>query len=85
MRVSTLYSKAAKDLSIPEKRVRKIYQEYWRFCIDSIRELSLDENTDEDYFDGLRSGFFIQKVGRFYCDYKNFNKRNKHTKNAEDK
>ena len=95
MRVSKLYPKVAKELGISEDRVREIYQAYWKFYLDKVRELPLKDGMTQEDFNGLKSGFHIQKIGKFYCNYKTYTrvmkvkekitkKYNKNVKDNED-
>lgn len=74
MRVSNLYPEVAKELGMSEARVRDIYQAYWQFYIDKVRELPIREGMTQEDFKGLKSGFHIQKIGKFFCNYKTYNK-----------
>ena len=74
MRVSSLYSQVAKELGVPESKVKEIYQAYWKFYLDKVRELPFKKDMTPDDFKGLKSGFHMQKIGKFYCDYTTYDR-----------
>lgn len=90
MRVRNLYSEVAKELGISRDRVSMIYSAYWNCIRDGLKALDLHDGMDKGDFEGKKYGFYIQKVGRLYCDYPTYRARNrklmriKEKRNAED-
>lgn len=72
MRVSNIYSDVAKSLGMPEERVKKIYNSFWKFYKDTVALIPFDKGLDEEYFKTHKTGFVAQGLGRFYCDYKRY-------------
>lgn len=91
MTVKTLYKKVAKELGTTEDRVQMIYSAYWNCIRDGLKALDIHDDMSRDDFVGNKYGYFIQKVGRLYCDFKTYRRRNsrlikvKARRNAEDK
>lgn len=88
MKVTSLYSQVAKELGISRERVSMIYSAYWNCIKDGIKSFDLHNGMTKEDFEGKRYGYFIQKVGKLYCDYPAYRRRNNKLlnskRNAED-
>lgn len=88
MKVNSIYNQVAKELGIPKERVRMIYSAYWNCIKDGIKSFDLHDGMTKEDFEGKRYGYFIQKVGKLYCDYSVYKRKNNKLlnsrKNAED-
>ena len=61
---------------ISSDRVSMIYSAYWNCIRDGIKALDIHDGMSLEDFKGHKYGFYIQKVGRLYCDYGTYKKRN---------
>lgn len=85
MRVQNLYNSVAKELGTSRERVRMLYSAYWNFIKDGIKELEIHDGMSTEDFTGKKYGFFIQKVGRLYCDYGTYKRKNNRLLKLKDK
>lgn len=67
----------AKELSLPEKVIKKVYKAYWTFIRVHISELPLKEELSEEEFKKLRTSFNLPYLGKLSCTYKRWLNMNK--------
>ena len=92
MKYSDFVDIVSKELDIPAEIVKTAYKSYWIFIRQTIQELPLKEEINEEDFSKLRTNFNIPSLGKLSCTYdkvervkKRFNIINKirHVKDKE--
>lgn len=77
----------AKELELPVDLVRKTYKAYWQFIRDTIQELPLKDDINEEEFQKLKTNFNIPALGKLTCTrdrYLNVKKRFGYIKNLRE-
>lgn len=59
----------ADKLKLPVEVVKKAYESYWLFIRETISELPLKEDLNEEEFNSLRTNFNIPSIGKLSCTY----------------
>ena len=62
----------SRELNLPTDVVVKSYKAYWLFIRQTIEELPLKENMDEETFSRLRTNFNIPNLGKLACTYERY-------------
>lgn len=78
MTYDQIINKVAQELKLPQSIVRSTYKAYWRFIRETIQELPLKEDIDEEQFSKLKTNFNIPSLGKLSCTidrYKNVKKK----------
>lgn len=57
----------SRELKLPVDLVRKTYRAYWKFIRNTIQELPLKEDLDEEEFLTLKTNFNIPSLGKLTC------------------
>lgn len=76
MKVQNLYNSVGKELGISRERVRMLYSGYWNFIKEGIKNLDIHNEMNWDDFNDKKYGFYIQGIGRLYCDYSRYKSQN---------
>lgn len=81
----------SKELNIPKEVVDLAYKSYWMFIKQTIQNLPLKEDIDEEEFSKLRTNFNVPSLGKMVCTFdrmmgvkKRFNYIKKLRENAKD-
>lgn len=69
MKYTDIVKLVSKDLKIPEEVVDLAYKSYWKFIKQTIQELPLKEDINEEEFSKLRTNFNIPSLGKFTCTF----------------
>lgn len=69
MRYPDIISAVSKELDIPREVVDLAYKSYWKFIKQTIQELPLKEDINEEEFSKLRTNFNIPSLGKMVCTY----------------
>lgn len=62
----------SRELNLPTDVVVKSYKAYWLFIRQTIEELPLKEDMDEETFSRLRTNFNIPNLGKLACTYRRY-------------
>ena len=62
----------SRELNLPTDVVVKSYKAYWLFIRQTIEELPLKEDMDEETFSRLRTNFNIPNLGKLACTYERY-------------
>lgn len=62
----------SRELNLPTDVVVKSYKAYWLFIRQTIEELPLKEDIDEETFSKLRTNFNIPNLGKLACTYERY-------------
>lgn len=62
----------SRELNLPTDVVVKSYKAYWLFIRQTIEELPLKEDMDEETFSKLRTNFNIPNLGKLACTYERY-------------
>lgn len=86
-----IISTVSKELNIPKEVVDLAYKSYWMFIKQTIQNLPLKEDIDEEEFSKLRTNFNVPSLGKMVCTFdrmmgvkKRFNYIKKLRENAKD-
>lgn len=86
-----IISAVSKELNIPKEVVDLAYKSYWMFIKQTIQNLPLKEDINEEEFSKLRTHFNIPSLGKMVCTFdrmmgvkKRFNYIKKLRENAKD-
>ena len=69
MRYPDIISAVSKELDIPREVVYLAYKSYWKFIKQTIQELPLKEDINEEEFSKLRTNFNVPSLGKIVCTY----------------
>ena len=69
MRYPDIISAVSKELDIPREVVDLAYKSYWKFIKQTIQELPLKEDINEEEFSKLRTNFNVPSLGKIVCTY----------------
>lgn len=69
MNYSDAVTQLSEELNLPYKVVDKAYRSYWFFIRNTIKELPLKEDIDEEEFSKLKTNFNIPSLGKLSCTY----------------
>ena len=69
MRYPDIISAVSKELDIPREVVDLAYKSYWKFIKQTIQELPLKEDINEEEFSKLRTNFNVPSLGTMVCTY----------------
>lgn len=78
MTLEDIYAKVSEELNIPVEDVKAIYNSFWSFIRETIKQLPLKEDLTDEEFNKLRTNFNIPSVGKLGCSldrYKKIKKR----------
>ena len=64
----------SRELNLPEKTIEGAYKAYWEFIRETIQELPLKEDINEENFNKLRTNFNLPILGKLYCNYDRYRK-----------
>ena len=67
--LKSIYKEVSNKLNIPEEVVKLVYNSYWKFALNIIKELPLDKNLTEEEFNNLRRNINIPSLGKLHCNY----------------
>lgn len=67
-----IISKVSKDLNYSKDIVKKVYQSYWLFIRETLKDINLDQDLTEEEFNKLRVSFNIPSIGKLVCRYKDY-------------
>ena len=62
----------SRELNLPTDVVVKSYKAYWLFIRQTIEELPLKKDMDEETFSRLRTNFNIPNLGKLACTYERY-------------
>ena len=69
MRYQDIINSVSEDMGIPEEVVDSAYKSYWKFIKQTIQELPLKEDINEEEFSRLRTNFNIPSLGKMVCTF----------------
>ena len=69
MRYPDIISAVSKELDISREVVDLAYKSYWKFIKQTIQELPLKEDINEEEFSKLRTNFNVPSLGKIVCTY----------------
>lgn len=69
MKYPDIISAVSKELDIPREVVDLAYKSYWKFIKQTIQELPLKEDINEEGFSKLRTNFNVPSLGKMVCTY----------------
>lgn len=72
MTYTEIISKVSGDINLSPDIVDKTYKAYWLFIRNSIENLPLKEELNEEEFSNLRTNFNIPSLGKMVCTYKKY-------------
>ena len=79
-----IISAVSKELNIPKEVVDLAYKSYWMFIKQTIQNLPLKEDINEEEFSKLRTNFNIPSLGKLSCTYDRASKVKKRYKYIKD-
>ena len=88
MTYDNIVNKVAEELNLPETLIKSTYKAYWQFIRDTIQNLPLKEDMDEEEFSKLKTNFNIPSLGKLTCTrdrYLGVKKRFEYIKNLREK
>lgn len=88
MTYDNIVNKVAEELNLPETLIKSTYKAYWQFIRDTIQNLPLKEDMDEEEFSRLKTNFNIPSLGKLTCTrdrYLGVKKRFEYIKNIREK
>ena len=88
MNYSEIVSKVSEDTGITADIVDRIYKSFWLFVKDTIQNLPLKDNLNEEDFNKLRTNFNIPSLGKLTCTYQRYigvKERFRHIKKLREK
>lgn len=80
-----IYLKVSKELNIPVEIVELAYRQYWNFIKETIEELPLKSDINEEEFAKLKTSFNIASIGKLYCNHDKYLKLKKTKKYIKEK
>lgn len=87
MNYQEVLNQVANKLNIPVEVVKEAYESYWEYIRNTISELPLKEDLNEEEFNKLRTNFNVPSIGKLACPYdryKAIKDRYKHIKKLRD-
>lgn len=69
MRSDQIYQQVSNKTGIPKIIVEKAYKAYWRFIKDTIEQLPLKDDLNEQQFNALKTNFNVPSLGKLNCTY----------------
>ena len=72
MTYNEIVNKVSKELNLPRTVVDKSYKSFWIFIRNTIKQLPLKDNLNEEEFSKLRTSFNIPTIGKLFCTYNRF-------------
>ena len=69
MKYHDIINKVSQELGIPFEVVNVAYKSYWKFIKQTIQELPLKEDINEEEFSKLRTNFNVPSLGKMVCTY----------------
>ena len=88
MTYEQILQNVADNLNLPVSLVRKTYKAYWQFVRDTIQELPLKDDLNEEQFKSIKTNFNIPSLGKLYCNrerYLRVKQRFEYIKNLREK
>ena len=88
MTYDQIITNVATELELSESIVRSTYKAYWQFIRQSIQELPLKEDLQEEEFNQLNTNFNIPSLGKLCCTidkYKGVKKKFQYIKSLREK
>ena len=88
MTYEDIINKVSEELNLPVDLVRKTYKAYWQFIRDTIQDLPLKEDMNEEEFSKLKTNFNVPSLGKLTCTrdrYLGVKKRFEYIKNLREK
>ena len=86
MTYNEIVNKVSKELNLPRTVVDKSYKSFWIFIRNTIKQLPLKDNLNEEEFSKLRTSFNIPTIGKLFCTYNRFiNTKEKYKSYKKDK
>ena len=73
----------ADSLNLSDKLITKIYMAYWKYIAYVISNMPFDKDYTEDEYKNLKTSINVVGLGKFYCDYKRFNRIRTWLKNLD--
>ena len=67
-----IINKVSKDLNYSKDIVKKVYQSYWLFIRETLKNVDLTQELTEEEFNKLRVSFNIPSIGKLVCRYKDY-------------
>lgn len=67
MTYEQIIESVANELQLPVDLVRKTYKAYWQFVRDTIQQLPLKDDINEEEFKKIKTNFNIPSLGKLYC------------------
>ena len=67
MTYEQIIESVANELQLPVDLVRKTYKAYWQFVRDTIQQLPLKDDINEEDFKNFKTNFNIPSLGKLYC------------------
>ena len=86
MTFSDIIREASQELGLPEEYVSNAYKSFWEFIKDTIQNLPLNDDLDEQQFSQLRTNFNVPSLGKLNCiydKYKVIKEKYKHIKSLK--
>lgn len=69
-----IFSHVAKELGLSIKDVKKAYNSYYHFIVDTIKEMDLNDKEDmaEEEFNKLKKSFNIPSIGKLHMSWQRY-------------
>lgn len=88
MNYPEVISRVSVDTGISTDIVDKAYKAFWLYIKDSIQNLPLKEDMEEERFNNLKTNFNVPSLGKITCTYQRYKgvkERFKHIKKLREK
>ena len=69
MTYNEIVNKVSKELNLPKTVVDKSYKSFWIFIRNTIKQLPLKDNLNEEEFAKLKTNFNIPSLGKLTCTF----------------
>lgn len=74
----------AEKTGVPVETVILIYKKYFKFIVDKIKSININEINSFDDYRKYKTSFNLQHLGKLYLNYKIIKKRNESIGNTTD-
>lgn len=88
MTYEQIINTVARELQLPTELVNNTYKAYWQFIKQSVQELPLKDDLNDEEFSKLNTNFNIPSLGKLCCTidkYKGVKKKFQYIKSLREK
>lgn len=70
--LDSVYKEVSEELNLPYTVVKRVYQEYWKFIRETVKNNRIDWGLSEEEFKKLKTSIVIPCIGKLACSYKRY-------------